>query len=165
MSQSGKLIMILHKFSSTCCSYNALCDKSKYHDPMMTSSKGNIFRVTGPLWGESTGHRFPKGQWRGALMFSLICAWTNGWAINRDTGDLRRHRAHYDATVLHKRQHRRYLFTAITTSQLIQQSTPTGDPRIDWPHFDGLVQDCSNSIANALELLQYCLKPSIWQND
>ena len=26
---------------------------------------------------------------------------------------------------------------------------------------DGLVQDCSNSIANALELLQYCTKPSI----
>ena len=41
-----------------------------------------------------------KGQWRGALMFSLICAWTNGWANNRDPGDLRRHRAHYDATVI-----------------------------------------------------------------
>ena len=26
---------------------------------------------------------------------------------------------------------------------------------------DGLVQDCSNSIANALELLQSCTKPSI----
>ena len=25
---------------------------------------------------------------------------------------------------------------------------------------DGLVQDCSNSIANALELLQSCTKPS-----
>ena len=24
---------------------------------MMTSSNGNIFRVTGPLWGETTGHR------------------------------------------------------------------------------------------------------------
>ena len=28
-------------------------------------------------------------------------------------------------------------------------------------YFDGLVQDCSNSIANALELLQSCTKPSI----
>ena len=26
--------------------------------PMMTSSNGNIFRVTGPLWGEFTGHRW-----------------------------------------------------------------------------------------------------------
>ena len=34
-------------------------------------------------------HRSPvnsphKGQWRGALMFSLICAWKNCWATNRD---------------------------------------------------------------------------------
>ena len=39
-------------------------------------------------------------QWRGALMFSLICAWTNGWVNNQDAGDLRRHRAHYDVTVM-----------------------------------------------------------------
>ena len=31
-----------------------------------------------------------KGQWRGALMFSLICVWINGWANNREAGDLRR---------------------------------------------------------------------------
>ena len=41
-----------------------------------------------------------KDQWRGALIFSLICAWTNGWANNRDAGDLRRHRAHYDVIVM-----------------------------------------------------------------
>ena len=41
-----------------------------------------------------------KVQWRGALMFSLICAWTTGWVNNRDTGDLRRHRAHYDVIVM-----------------------------------------------------------------
>ena len=28
-------------------------------------------------------------------------------------------------------------------------------------HIDGLVPDCSNSIANALELLQSCTKPSM----
>ena len=28
-----------------------------------------------------------------------------------------------------------------------------------WFYFDGLVQDCSNSIADALELLQSCAKP------
>ena len=28
-------------------------------------------------------------------------------------------------------------------------------------HIIGLVQDCSNSIANALELLQSCIKPVI----
>ena len=44
---------------------------------------------------------FPsQSQWRGALMFSLICTWTNGWANNRVTGDLRRHRAHYDVHIM-----------------------------------------------------------------
>ena len=42
-----------------------------------------------------------KGQWRGALMFSLICALINGWVNNREAGDLRRHRAHYDVIVMH----------------------------------------------------------------
>ena len=41
-----------------------------------------------------------KGQWRGALMFSLICAWTNGWITDWDAGDARRHRAHFDVTVM-----------------------------------------------------------------
>ena len=31
---------------------------------------------------------------------SVSCAWTNGRASNRDTGDLRCHRAHYDVTVM-----------------------------------------------------------------
>ena len=29
-------------------------------------------------------------------------------------------------------------------------------------HLNGSVQDCSISIANTLELLQACIKPSIW---
>ena len=41
-----------------------------------------------------------KGQWRGTLMFSLICVWTNGGVHNRNAGDLRRHRAHYGVTLM-----------------------------------------------------------------
>ena len=41
-----------------------------------------------------------KGQWRGALMFSLICARINGWLNNGGTGVLKRHRFHYDVTVM-----------------------------------------------------------------
>ena len=40
-----------------------------------------------------------KGQWLGALMLSFICAKTNGWANNRDAGDLRRYRD-FDVTVM-----------------------------------------------------------------
>ena len=41
-----------------------------------------------------------KGQWLRALMFSLICAWTNCLANNRDAGDLRWYCAHYSVTVM-----------------------------------------------------------------
>ena len=42
----------------------------------------------------------PKGQCSGALVFSLICSWINGWVNNGEAGDLRRHRAHYDVAVM-----------------------------------------------------------------
>ena len=41
-----------------------------------------------------------KGQWRRALMFSLICVWINGGVNNSESGDLRRHRAHYDVIAM-----------------------------------------------------------------
>ena len=41
-----------------------------------------------------------KGQWRGALIFYLICVWINGWVNNREAGDLRRYLAHYDVIVI-----------------------------------------------------------------
>ena len=47
-------------------------------------------------------HRSPhKGQWRRDLMFSFICARMNGWVSNRETGDLRCCRAHYDVIVMY----------------------------------------------------------------
>ena len=46
-----------------------------------------------------------KGQWRGALMFSLICVWLDGWVNNGEAGDLRRHHAHYDVTVITQNYH------------------------------------------------------------
>ena len=50
-------------------------------------------------------HRSPvnsphKGQWRRALLFSLICSRINGWVNNGEAGDLRRHRTHYDVTLM-----------------------------------------------------------------
>ena len=71
---------------------------------ILTSSNGNIFRVTGPFvrgihrWSVDSPH---KGQWHRALMFSVICDWIRGWVNNCEAGDLRRHRAHYDVTVMY----------------------------------------------------------------
>ena len=61
-----------------------------------------------PNWPFVRGiHRSPvnsshKGQWRGALVFSLICVWINGWVNNREAGDLRRSHAHYDVIEMWK---------------------------------------------------------------
>ena len=70
----------------------------------MTSSNGNISALLDLCFVREI-HWSPvnsphKGQWRGALMFSLICALLNGWVNNRDAFDLRRYSAHYDVIVM-----------------------------------------------------------------
>ena len=80
-----------------CC-----CWRYKYPKIMMTSWNGNIFRVNGHV-GEIHGSpvKSPhKGQWRGALMLSLICVRISDWVNDREAGDLKRNRAHYDAIVM-----------------------------------------------------------------
>ena len=54
-----------------------------------------------------------QGQWGGALMFSLICAWIDGRVNKREAGDLRRHRAHYDVIVIVK-----LIFTWLSWGQI-----------------------------------------------
>ena len=58
------------------------------------NSYGNIFRV---IDEENPPVTSNVELW----IFSLICAWTNGWANNRDAGDLRRHGAHYDVITMY----------------------------------------------------------------
>ena len=55
--------------------------------------------------GKSPVNSLLKCQWQGALMFSMICTWTNSWTNNRDAGDLRCHCAHYDI-VMHRCSYR-----------------------------------------------------------
>ena len=52
-------------------------------------------------WHRSPVNSFHTGQWRGALMFSLICDWINAWVNIHEAGDLRRHRTHYDVIVMY----------------------------------------------------------------
>ena len=73
---------------------------NNYHDAII---KGNIISFP-RYWPFVRGiHRSPvnsphKGQWHRALMFST--PWINGWVNNREAGDLRRHRPHYDVIVM-----------------------------------------------------------------
>ena len=158
---------------------------------MMTSSNGNIFRVTGPSCGEFTDHRWippHKGQWGGALMFSLIWAWINDWVNNREAGDLRHHRAHYDVIVMNKRQtilmitafiisasfdgngpkHGNILIGFGFMTHYLRESHAIHDlkhqylPKSSINDTNRLVQERPNSIANALGLRLYCTNPSIF---
>ena len=98
---------------------------TRIFDNMMTSSKGHISALLALFVGNSPVNPPPppphthtlththKGQWRWALMFSLIWAWTNGWVNNREAGDLRHHRAHYDVTVMKIYKCFRWLHDAI----------------------------------------------------
>ena len=69
----------------------------------MTSSNWKYFPRNWPFVRGI--HRSPVnsphgGRWRRALMFYLICPWINGRINNREAGDLRRHRHHYDVIVM-----------------------------------------------------------------
>ena len=94
-------------FSSTECTPNNLRNRSKLwpeiwckYDDVIKWKHFPRYRpfVRGiHQWLVNSQH---KGYWHGALMFSLICTWINGWVNNREAGDLRRHRAHYDVIVM-----------------------------------------------------------------
>ena len=69
---------------------------------LMTSSWKYFLRHWPFVWGihRSLVNSPHKGQWCRALIFSLICAWMNGWVNNCEAGDLRHHRAHHGVTVM-----------------------------------------------------------------
>ena len=89
-SYKNKKGILKWKWSLNLSSVRWRLSRKRWIKSMMTSSNGNISAL------------LAKGQRRGALMFSLICVWINGWVNNRDAGDLRRHRTHYDVIVMHK---------------------------------------------------------------
>ena len=67
-SQEGHSVSYLRQL-------NWLASSSSSH--IMASSKGSIFRVAGFYVANSPANSPHKGQWRGALMLSLMCAWIN----------------------------------------------------------------------------------------
>ena len=90
-SKVNILVVTTQKFDET---------SQKYHDDVI---KWNYFLRYWPFVRgihRSTVNSPHKGQWSGALMFSLVCARMNGWVNNREAGDFRRHGAHFDVIVI-----------------------------------------------------------------
>ena len=70
---------------------------------MITSSNGNIVRVTGSLCGKFTGHRWiPLTKASDAELWCFLWSapWINIWVNNREAGDLRCHHAHHDVIIM-----------------------------------------------------------------
>ena len=87
MSTIGKYLIVCTDITNTTSHWAK-------HDDVI---KWKYFRVTGPLCRGI--HRSPvnsphKGQWRGAMLFSLISAWINAWVNNHKA--LRCQSTHYD---------------------------------------------------------------------
>ena len=98
MLKLGRSEIIVHYLCCSCPDYFAR--SSAAHDDVI---KWKHFPRNWPFVRGI--HRSPvnsphKGQWRGALMFSLIFAWIKDWVNNREAGHLRRHRGHYDVNVM-----------------------------------------------------------------
>ena len=81
-------------------------------------------------------HRSPvnsphKGQWRVALVFSLICAWINGWVNNREAGNLRHPDAHYDVTIM-TRHHEVVGLVLLLLSDAVASLLTNGTTAFKW---------------------------------
>ena len=94
-----------------------------------------------------------KGQWRGALMFSLFCVCIDDWVNNREAGDLRRHRGHYNVNVM-------------APAEIITEPPLLKNTLCNWLlviHFDILMKK------NRFELLHLCYRchwccKKVWWN-
>ena len=91
--------LIIRYLNATLEQYQDLIFICLKYTGMMTLSNGYIFRVTGHLGGEFTTHRWiPRTKANDVEPWCFL--WINGCVNNREAGDLRRHRAHYDVTVM-----------------------------------------------------------------
>ena len=104
---------MLHRINTFLIVYNVPLQRHRLHTHTKLQVLKARYQVICIIWWRHqmetfsallaicAGNNSPhKGQWRGALMFSLLCALINSWVNNRKAGDLRRHRAHYDVTVM-----------------------------------------------------------------
>ena len=107
----------------------------------MTSSNGNIFRVTGHLCGEFTSHRWiPLTKANDAELWCFLWSapWINDWVINGEAGDLTRHRADYDVIVMTKHRIRSFIH--------VYQESTTARYQANW-----CMHAASNSIISGTE--------------
>ena len=97
---TGAIVAVLSSLASS--SYSWWRHQMETNFALLTSSNGNKFRVTGPLRGESTGHRwFPLTKASDEELWCFL--WCAPEQPTEQTGEMlviRGHVTHYDATVM-----------------------------------------------------------------
>ena len=127
---------------------------------MMGSLNGNIWRVTGPLCGNSlvTGEFPHKRQWRGALTFSLICAWIYWFETPS---------RHYDVTEMYEITSRHSCLTvtwpdgrcyvATITDKFIVLAAIQNSSVVSWVQLGGGMSFFGESVGRSLVVGQFQL--------
>ena len=113
-------ICFRHFFNIDFCFCNCIfCANANNHDDVIKWKHFPPYWpfVCGIHWSPVNSHH--KIQWCGALKFSLISVWRNGWVNNRDAGDVRCHRTHYEVTIMTPLQLRQCLFNCISWQFII----------------------------------------------
>ena len=141
----------------------------KFYLIMITSLKKIHFPHNWPFVREL--HRSPvnspyKGQLRAALMSSLICIGIDSWVNNRKAGDSRRHRAHYDATVMYSRSARLTYVYPLGNRRLLQAdaSSVTIKWYVTGDHKQGLSIKCSTTTWITLRQQSHKLSQSQYEH-
>ena len=89
-------------------------------------------------------------------MFSLICAWMNGWINNREASDLRCHLAHYDVTVMHVTVNRCFIVPKDCLQSSWHYTMPSRYLAVGWPTI------ASQLLMRPLSAMKTIILPSKW---
>ena len=82
ITRYGSLILTFTHARSLARLFTHFPDMTYHHSDVIMSTMA--YQITNLAIVYSTVNSRCKGQWRGALMFSLICAWINGSVNNRE---------------------------------------------------------------------------------
>ena len=142
-----------------------------YNSPLQTIPWWRHQMKTFPrYWSFVRGiHRTPvnsshQAQWHRALMFSLICAWINGWVNNGEAGDLRRHHAHYDGTVMHSHATlaKHLPKSSITMHWHVNVVSASGDPNsLNW-RWQTLGRQQRRRVNQPRTSFSQCVRITLW---
>ena len=145
------------------------------HEPIiwskfiMTSSNGNIFRVTDHLCGEFTGSRWiPRTKASDAELWCFV--WSgpekNSWVNNCEAGDLRRYLAHCDVIVMYQDsvqiKNPRFIHMWMNQSHSTEVIVSNVDYSVYAPSQWGTALQC-NTISHWLGLYTYNHKPYVYK--